>query len=224
MAAGQIFVGPHLNPTDDLRRAWDSAIGRFTARCAADVGIEGLPDLPIGLSSHEWDAKVPRFLSTNLEELEQYGYDLPPPADDSPSPVVSGSIPEGAVETCRGPVQHLFDVQIAKTGFDPAALNIDTELLGEFLGDRSLDPIRDKWVMCVADQGYPDPRSLKSPSEGSPAMAVADARCRKSSGYSVAKVAWFRVRVQKWLDENAETVRLSNEYWEGLVDSAIALI
>ena len=157
-----------------------------------------------------------------IDQISVNGYSTPV-STELASSINDASFPDQVAEECRAPVVQIFRDQIAEIGFDPAAIDPDSELVSDYLQDPAMDTARESWASCLTSQGYPDPRTLASPSEGSIQMALADSACRGISGFRDAKVSWFKEHVLAWLDQNAEIVVQSRRYWEGLVRRAITL-
>lgn len=220
--AEQLFIRSNLGPTLEEQQAWLGSISLFSDRCAQSMGIPSLPELPIGETEEQRSAAIDSFLFDRVDQISQTGYAAPASLDLADVPT-QGSIPDTVIEACRGPVMKIYQQAAERQGFDPGAMYPDTDLVFQFREDPAMTPVYTQWAECVTSQGFPDPRTLESPSDGSIQMALADSACRGSTGFRDAKVAWFKEKVSLWLDENSETVAAARAYWIDLVDSAVKL-
>lgn len=223
----EVFVAPHLRPSDSQSQAFDTAIAAFTSRCVARSGLDfsDVPPLaPIWLSPEDSQRSLALFLFNDMELISTYGYRIPVGvvADDGLAEEFPASL-SPVLEECREPVRSLFASTIDEAGFDPAAINIDAELAREFASDKAVSPLLSAWRSCVQERGYGDPGDRTAVEEGTTAMATADAECRQSSGLNAAKIAWFKTRTAGWLDANSSTVVAAADFWSRLVEGALAL-
>jgi hypothetical protein len=223
--AEQVQVRANLGPTAEQIGAWNAAIDSFSAKCGASYGYPNLPALgPIGTSDEDKSAFVDRFLFDQIEAIRANGYGYGSAEAEDGDVGGSADVPDFVLEDCRAPVIELFQITIESIGFDPAAIEVDRELVQEFLNDPAIIPAYEAWASCVVDRGFDDPRiRVENPRLLPTEVAIADSECQGTTGFRAAKVDWFTRRVARWLDENAEIVILSRQYWDELVAAAIEL-
>ncbi len=220
-----VYAQARLGPTRDQVLAYNTANDQQMSRCMAEEGLSWTNGGSTLFERETYERRLTLNYFDDEAKIAEFGYFWPELVVARPSePVVSEEYGVAA-ERCGAALRELVAEEFAAWGDEPPLDTIDGEVHAAAVAQPEVIAAHSAWKECVTAAGF-DPSlldELPQPDTHSATLAMADSRCRESSGRTQALYDARARELDDWIEAHPTEVRELNDMWARLVAGATRL-
>lgn len=206
-AAADVVLPAAVDYSDADAATILSAWERVVQQCSVEAGIAYQPTLGMtSPPSARWDAELHTVSFDDADAIAREGYQWLRRHPTDPQLPVRSDADGAAHDACTrqadltvGGGKGVLMNEVPGVAEAWGSIKRDT------LASSELAPFVDTWNECMTASGFPEARLSDqiTPSDTPPRAeidrAVADSRCRQSTGYTTAKLALYQAATAEWI-------------------------
>lgn len=230
----EILLEIRLAPTDAQYDAWQFGATALINRCLTSQGFAAVATRPgSDERRRQWEALLDRLYFDDREAVSVLGYRFGHP-DMAPVEASSAGVGEQepdpaleqAADNCAAPIRETFSRLTTALGDGSDLSSVAVEAQGKIFAEMASAPeiaaASAALEACLVAAGYPATVVQSAPGASEPVdVALADFDCRRTTGYTEAKIAWLAAKVAEWIEQNPTVVTAVLEFNQRLADAGV---